>query len=98
MDTFWNHRFSVQRKACPINPGLVDFAIRILKLKFKRTVINPANQIFFRLVKMTLGLVHAIAQFVNYSLPKWQAVQLTLHPGRGGGGTAIYGLYRYVPL
>ena len=41
---------------------------------------------------MTLGLVHAIVQIVNYSLLKWQAVQLTLHPG--GGGTAIYGLYR----
>ena len=34
---------------------------------------------------MTLGLVHAIVQIVNYSLPKWQAVQLTLHPGGGGG-------------
>ena len=61
------------------SPGLVDFAIRILKLKFRRTVINPANQIFFRLVKMTIGLVHAIAQFINYSLPKRQAVQLTLY-------------------
>ena len=41
---------------------------------------------------MTLGLVHAIVQIVNYSLPKWQAVQLTLHPGGGGGGgTAIMG-------
>ena len=38
---------------------------------------------------MTLGLVYAIEQFVNYSLPKWQAVQLTLHRGGGGGGTAI---------
>ena len=28
---------------------------------------------------MTLGLVHAIVQFVNYSLPEWQAVQLTLY-------------------
>ena len=45
---------------------------------------------------MTLGLVHAIVQIVNYSLPKWQAVQLTLHPG--GGGYCHYGLYRYVPL
>ena len=28
---------------------------------------------------MTHGLVHAVVQFVNYSLPKWQAVQLTLY-------------------
>ena len=35
---------------------------------------------------MTLGLVHAIVQIVNYSLPKWQAVQLTLNPAGGGGG------------
>ena len=40
---------------------------------YKRTGINPAHQIiFFGLVKMTLGLVHA-----NYSLLEWQAVELT---------------------
>ena len=35
-------------------------------------VINPAHKIFFRLVEMTFGLVHA-----SYSLPEWQAVKLT---------------------
>ena len=39
---------------------------------YKTTVINPAHQIFFGLVKMTFGLVHA-----SYSLPEWQAVKLT---------------------
>ena len=39
---------------------------------YRRTVNNPAHQIFFGLVEMTFGLVHA-----SYSLPKWQAVKLT---------------------
>ena len=40
---------------------------------YRRTVINAAHQnIFFGLVKMTLGLVHTI-----YSLLQWQAVKLT---------------------
>ena len=38
----------------------------------RRTVVNPAHQIFLRLVEMTFGLVHA-----SYSLPEWQAVKLT---------------------
>ena len=41
-------------------------------LNNRRTVINPAHQIFFRLIEMTFGLVHA-----SYSLPEWQAVKLT---------------------
>ena len=40
---------------------------------YRRTVINPAHQeIFLRLVEMTLRLLHA-----RYSLPEWQAVNLT---------------------
>ena len=39
---------------------------------YRRTVINPAHQNFFWLVKKTLGLVDA-----RFSLPKWQAVKLT---------------------
>ena len=41
-------------------------------LSNRRTVINPAHQIFFGLIEMTFGLVHA-----SYSLPEWQAVKLT---------------------
>ena len=41
-------------------------------LNNRRTVINPAHQIFFGLIEMTFGLVHA-----SYSLPEWQAVKLT---------------------
>ena len=66
--------------------GLVDFTIglvnSVLNLPdgqwfFWRnsnwgTVINPAHQIFFRLVEMTFGLVHA-----RYSLEFGQAVKLT---------------------
>lgn len=41
---------------------------------YRRTLINPAHQqMFCRLVKMTIGLVHA-----SYSLSKWKAVKLTL--------------------
>ena len=39
---------------------------------YRRTVINDCSSIFFRLVGMTFGLVHA-----RYSSPKWQAVKLT---------------------
>ena len=38
----------------------------------RRTVINPAHQIFLGLVEMTFGLAH-----VSYSLPEWQAVKPT---------------------
>ena len=47
---------------------------------------------------MTLGLVYAIEQFVNYSLPKWQAVQLTLHRGVGGGGGGILPYMGYIGM
>ena len=39
---------------------------------YRRTVINPGHQIFWGLVEMTFGLVHA-----SYCLPEWQAVKLT---------------------
>ena len=68
--------------------GLVDFAVglvnSVLNLpngvsdfsggnsNYERTVINPAHQIFFGLVEMTFRLVHT-----RYSLPEWQAVNLT---------------------
>ena len=71
--------------------GLVDFAIglvnSVLNLpywqlifggnsNYRRTVINPAHQLFFRLDEMTFGLVHA-----RYSLPQWEAVNwLSLYP------------------
>ena len=60
------------------SPGLVDFATGLVKsvlnlpdrqVKFfgEFTVINPAHQKeFFRLYKVTLGLVHS-----SYSLPEW---------------------------
>ena len=70
------------------SPGLVDFAVglvnsvinlpygQVISLggnsNYRRTVINPAYQIFGGLVEMTFGLVHA-----SYSLPKWQAVKMT---------------------
>ena len=70
------------------SPKLVDFAVGVVnsvlnlpngQLNFfggnsnsRITVINPAHQIFLRLVEMTLGKVHA-----SYSLPEWQAVKLT---------------------
>ena len=34
---------------------------------------------------------------LNYNLYKTNRFQVAVHPG-GGGGTAIYGPYRYVPL
>ena len=60
------------------SPGLVDFATGLVKsvlnlpdrqVKFfgEFTVINPAHpKKFFRLYKVTLGLVHS-----SYSLPEW---------------------------
>ena len=76
------------KKVVSDSPGLVDFAIGlvifVLNLpdgqvvffgdsNYTRFVINPANQkVFYGLVEMTCGLVHA-----NYSLPEWQAVKLT---------------------
>ena len=39
---------------------------------YRRTVINPAHQIFFGLVEMTFGLVH-----VSCRLPEWQVINLT---------------------
>ena len=68
--------------------GLVDFAIRLVNFVLnlpngqvklfeefklqKNCLINPADQKVFGLDKMAFGLVRA-----SYSLPKWQAVQLT---------------------
>ena len=70
------------------SPGLVDLAVRLVNSvinlpdghvnflggnsNYRRTVINPAHQIFGGLVEMNFGLVHA-----SYSLPEWQAVKLT---------------------
>ena len=66
------------------SPGLVDFATRLVnsvlnllnrpeKFFGEFTVINPAHpKIFFRLYKVTLGLVYS-----SYSLPEWQAAKLT---------------------
>ena len=42
------------------------------KSNYRRTVINPAQQIFFGVVETAFGLVPA-----SYCLPKWQAVKLT---------------------
>ena len=70
------------------SPGLMDTNVRYrVKLarqagnsNYKRTVISPANLIFFsffgggrRKIKMTFGLVHA-----RYSSSKWQAVKVAL--------------------
>ena len=76
------------KKEVSDSPELVDFAVRLVNSvlnlpdgqvnffggnsNYRRTVINPAHQIFLRLVEMTFGLVHA-----SYSLPEWQAVKLT---------------------
>ena len=70
------------------SPGPVDFAVGLMNSvinlpdgpvhflggnsNYRRTVINPAHQIFGGLVEMTFGLVHA-----SYSLPEWQAVKMT---------------------
>ena len=70
------------------SPGLVDLAVGLVNSvinlpdgqvhflggnsNYRRTVINPAHQIFGGLVEMTFGLVHA-----SYSLLEWQAVKLT---------------------
>ena len=79
------------KKVLSDSPGLADVAVGLLnsvlnltnrRVKFwnsnyRRTVLNPAcsSKFFFGLVEMTFGLVH-----VSYSLPKRQAVILTLHP------------------
>ena len=76
------------KKVVSNNLGPVDFAIRLVNSvlnlpdgqvifflgnsNYRRNAINPAHQIFFRLVEMTFRLVHA-----SYSLPEWQAVKLT---------------------
>lgn len=45
---FLEPRIQRAKKGMSDSPGLVDFAIRILKLKFRRTEINPANQNVFQ--------------------------------------------------
>ena len=45
---FLEPQFQRAKKGMSDSLGPVNFAIRILKLKFRRTVINPANQIFFQ--------------------------------------------------
>ena len=76
------------KKVVSNSPGLVDFAVALVNSvidlpdgqvnilggnsNYRRTVINPASQIFGGLVEMTFRLVHA-----SYSLPEWQAVKLT---------------------
>ena len=76
------------KKVVSGSPGLVDLAVGLVNSvinlpdgqvnflggnsNYRRTVINPAHQIFGGLVEMTFGLVHA-----SYSLPEWQAVKLT---------------------
>ena len=86
-ETFFNDQNA--KKGMSDSPVLVDFAWVIEfsfliaqrtsdsfagNLNYRRTLINPGHQqMFFRLVKMTIGLVHA-----SYSLSKWQAVKLTL--------------------
>ena len=76
------------KKVVSGSPGLVDLAVGLVNSvinlpdgqvnflgrnsNYRRTVINPAHQIFGGLVEMTFGLVHA-----SYSLPTWQAVKLT---------------------
>ena len=77
------------KKVVSDSPKLVDFAVGVVnsvlnlpngQLNFfggnsnsRITLINPAHQIFLRLVEMTLGQVHASC----HSLPEWQAVKLT---------------------
>ena len=76
------------KKVVSGSPGLVDLAVGLVNSvinlpdgqvnflgrnsNYRRTVINPAHQIFGVLVEMTFGLVHA-----SYSLAEWQAVKLT---------------------
>ena len=81
------------KKVVSDNLGPVDFAIRLLNSvlnlpdgqvifflensNYRRNVINPAHQLFFRLVEMLFSLVQA-----SYSLPEWQAVKLTFFAPR----------------
>ena len=76
------------KKVVSGSPGRVDLAVGLVNSvinlpngqvnflgrnsNYRRTVINPAHQIFGVLVEMTFGLVHA-----SYSLAEWQAVKLT---------------------
>ena len=84
---FWTSNKQRAKKVVSHSVGLVDFAIGLVNFVFNlpdgqvseiflgirmTEVINPAHKIFFRLVEMTFGLVHA-----SYSLPEWQAVKLT---------------------
>ena len=63
---------SVQRKSCLIARELLDFVIRLVNSvliyligkwiflgnsHYRKTVVNPAHENFFGLIKMTLGLV-----------------------------------------
>ena len=75
------------KKVVPDSPRLVDFAIGLVifvlnlpdgqvlfflgNSKYRRIVVNPANQKGFR-GQLKGKLVHA-----SYSLPEWQAVKLT---------------------
>ena len=81
------------KKVVSDNLGPVDFAIRLLNSvlnlpdgqvifflensNYRGNVINPAHQLFFRLVEMLFRLVQA-----SYSLPEWQAVKLTFFAPR----------------
>ena len=81
------------KKVVSDNLGPVDFAIRLLNSvlnlpdgqvifflensNYRVNVINPAHQLFFRLVEMLFRLVQA-----SYSLPEWQAVKLTFFAPR----------------
>ena len=65
------------KKVVSYNPGLVDFAVRLVNsvlnlpirevriFFYDRTVVNPAHLLFFWLAEMIFGRVHA-----SYSLPK----------------------------
>ena len=75
------------KKVMSDSPGLVDFAVELVifllnlhngqvlffggNSKYRRIVVNPANQKGFR-GQLKGRLVHA-----SYSLPEWQAVKLT---------------------
>ena len=57
--------------------GLVDFAIGLVNSVLNSpygqvTFFGNSSTMFFGLGEMTFGLIH-----VSYSLPEWQAVELT---------------------
>ena len=61
------------KKVVSDSPGIVDFTTGLMNSVLNLPVINPAHQKkFFRLYKVTLGLVDS-----SYSLPEWQTVKLT---------------------